>query len=492
MDLIKLKCENCGATLEVDSNADKIVCKYCKSEMLIDDEATKLKRIEEAKLKARQENHEQEMKERQELHDIEMKERMEKEEEEEAKRFKKGKFRIIIIVCAILDVFFCISSFKSGKILAGILAAVMAGLLIWVYLMKARIVKENKKGLSMIVAIIALLLFIPYMGLRNIGSSNQNEKASKLDISNAELITQFPMPDKLYGILKYDRKDLLEIELVDVEKDDFKNYINKCKENGYTIDIEETDNVYDAYNESGYNIRAVYSDYTNKNKNNLNITLKSPEEMSEFEWPSNGLATKVPQPKSNYGKLSCDNSNSFIVHVGNTTKDDYNSYVKECENSGYTLEHSKGEKTYSAKNAEGYKISLMYLGGSRMEISVKTPETSTNQVETSKSETQKTEEQSKTNQNNSSNQSGIRQDFKDAMDSYEALIDEYISFMNKYSNSDGTDLSLLNDYSVYMQKYSKAVEEFNNWKSTDLNAEEQQYYIEVQTRTNEKLINAGI
>ena len=78
------------------------------------------------------------------------------------------------------------------------------------------------------------------------------------------------------------------------------------------------------------------------------------------------------------------------------------------------------------------------------------------------------------------------------MDSYEALIDEYISFMNKYSNSDGTDLSLLNDYSVYMQKYSKAVEEFNNWKSTDLNAEEQQYYIEVQTRTNEKLINAGI
>ena len=145
MDLIKLKCENCGATLEVDSTADKIVCKYCKSEMLIDDEATKLKRIEEAKLKARQENHEQELKERQELHDIEMKERMEKEEEEEVKRFKKGKFRIIIIVCAILDVFFCISSFKSGKILAGILAAVMAGLLIWAYLMKARIVKENKK-----------------------------------------------------------------------------------------------------------------------------------------------------------------------------------------------------------------------------------------------------------------------------------------------------------------------------------------------------------
>ena len=59
MKLIKLKCENCGAMLEVNKDLDKINCNFCGQEILIDDAATEIRRVEDAKLQARKANHEQ-------------------------------------------------------------------------------------------------------------------------------------------------------------------------------------------------------------------------------------------------------------------------------------------------------------------------------------------------------------------------------------------------------------------------------------------------
>ena len=58
MNLIKLKCENCGAQLEVNSDLDKINCNFCGAEILISDEATELRRVESVKLESRKKNHE--------------------------------------------------------------------------------------------------------------------------------------------------------------------------------------------------------------------------------------------------------------------------------------------------------------------------------------------------------------------------------------------------------------------------------------------------
>lgn len=504
MDLIKLKCENCGATTEVDSAADKIICQYCKSEILIDDEATKIKRVEEAKLKARQENHEQELKERQDLHEQEVRQQQEIEKQKEAKKFKKGPFGIIVIICAVLDALLCMSSFADGKILAGLCAALMTGLLIWGYLMKAHIIEEPKKGVSIIVIIAGFVLIVPFAGLWNMSTTSydmflQKEQAQQLDLSNVVLKEELPMPDKLYGVLKDDRKDLLQIEIDDIQKQDYRDYIKKCTEKGYTIDTSEKDTIYEAYNEGGYYIRVDFDeysfDYSSMNvssKSSYSITIRAPEEMSEIEWPTNGLGTKIPQTKSKYGKISTDSSDKFVIHVGKTTKSDYNDYVKECENNGYTINHNKSEKSYKANNGEGYQLSLSYLGGNRIEISIKKPEETAKPAEESKKEETKPveepkKEETKPAETTSSSSNGIRSDFKEAMDSYEQFMDEYCSFMKKYTKSNGTDMSLLADYSKYMSKYSDMATKFENWKSKT-NEAELKYYLQVQTRVNQKLL----
>ncbi len=86
----------------------------------------------------------------------------------------------------------------------------------------------------------------------------------------------------------------------------------------------------------------------------------------------------------------------------------------------------------------------------------------------------------------------IRPDFKEAMDSYEAFIDEYIAFMKKYQNASATEmLGMLSDYTDYLEKYGEAVAKMQEWEG-DLNDEEMKYYLEVMTRINKKLTDAAI
>lgn len=85
---------------------------------------------------------------------------------------------------------------------------------------------------------------------------------------------------------------------------------------------------------------------------------------------------------------------------------------------------------------------------------------------------------------------GMRKDFKDAMDSYEAFMDKYVAFMKKYSDHP-SDVGLLADYTKYMSKYADMVEKFDKWESEDLNDAELAYYIDVQARVSKKLLEVA-
>ena len=101
-------------------------------------------------------------------------------------------------------------------------------------------------------------------------------------------------------------------------------------------------------------------------------------------------------------------------------------------------------------------------------------------------ETPKTTEEPEEASNNSNNLSGVRSDFKKAMDSYEKFFDEYVAIMKKYKENP-TDESIIADYTRYMEKYNQMVEDINEWKGKNMNAAETEYYIEVIRRTSEKL-----
>lgn len=85
---------------------------------------------------------------------------------------------------------------------------------------------------------------------------------------------------------------------------------------------------------------------------------------------------------------------------------------------------------------------------------------------------------------------GMRPEFKEAMDSYEAFYDEYCEFMKAYSENP-YDLTLLGQYAEIVEKATEAEEAFEEWDNDDLNDAELKYYLEVSSRISQKLLDVA-
>lgn len=85
-------------------------------------------------------------------------------------------------------------------------------------------------------------------------------------------------------------------------------------------------------------------------------------------------------------------------------------------------------------------------------------------------------------------EAGLRPEFKEAMDSYEAFYDEYCEVLKKYM-SNPSDFSILSKYMDLMGKLSDMDAKFEAWESEDLNTEEMKYYLEVTNRIAQKTLD---
>lgn len=85
---------------------------------------------------------------------------------------------------------------------------------------------------------------------------------------------------------------------------------------------------------------------------------------------------------------------------------------------------------------------------------------------------------------------GMRPEFKEAMDSYEAFYDEYCDFLQEYEKNP-TDLKLIMEYAGMVSKLADMEEKFEAWNDGDLNNAEMKYYLEVTNRISQKLIDVA-
>lgn len=85
---------------------------------------------------------------------------------------------------------------------------------------------------------------------------------------------------------------------------------------------------------------------------------------------------------------------------------------------------------------------------------------------------------------------GMRPEFKEAMDSYEAFYDEYCNMIKKY-NENPSDMKLLADYTAMLTKAAEMTEKFNAWENSDMNSAESKYYLDVNNRVTQKLLEVA-
>ena len=313
-----------------------------------------------------------------------------------------------------------------------------------------------------------------------------NNKAEKIDWDDIALSSHLPKPQSKKGEIIANSRERLSLYIHKTSYRAYQDYFSACESMGYTIDSEENGSSYDAFNEEGYRLSLYY----NESDEIMSIGLEAPMEMGVLQWPSSDLAKTIPVPKSKVGVVSVESSSEVFVYVGETSVADYNAYVNACAEKGFTVDYQKSDKSYQAEDQNGNHLMVRYEGNQVMSIDLN--ENSEDTISAPSAEpSQETPEKPAKEETTASEAKGIRPEFQEAMDSYEAFMDEYCAFMKKYSNSDGTDVTLLADYAKYMEKYADMVHDFEAWDDEDLSLEETSYYIEVQSRVSQKLLEVS-
>ena len=86
----------------------------------------------------------------------------------------------------------------------------------------------------------------------------------------------------------------------------------------------------------------------------------------------------------------------------------------------------------------------------------------------------------------------IRPEVKEFLDAYEACMDEYVDFMQKYMNADPTSMvSMMGDYYSILARYTEFAEKIEAFDESELTNAELAYYLEVTNRVSQKLLSVA-
>lgn len=179
-----------------------------------------------------------------------------------------------------------------------------------------------------------------------------------------------PKPQSLMVELFSNSEEHLSVDIHKISLDEFKEYIDMCKQYGFTIEPQQDDNSFDAYNGTGYKLSLYY--YA-KDKE-MEMQLSASEQYSTVDWGSVKMLDKIPKPKSLSGKIIASDTEHSEVHISGMTTDDFVEYVNVCIQSGFNKDISNQGKVYSALNKDGFELTIEYIGNKVISIIVKQPE----------------------------------------------------------------------------------------------------------------------
>ena len=222
-----------------------------------------------------------------------------------------------------------------------------------------------KKRVFIIMLLIGCLILVFTFNKKEESTKKESSKINWKELKLSSLIEQ---PSKIIGSVNSNLDTYLSITLENITNEEYEEY-KKTSQLKYNIEPEEEQNSYQAFNDRGYQLRLAYSE------NKLNIYLEAPEEYQKIQWPSSGLSSLIPVPKSYYGKISWDNKTTFIAHLGNTSLEDLKEYKEECKKKGFTNILIDTDRVFKATDSKNRELHLTYLGFQRIEIALYEKET---------------------------------------------------------------------------------------------------------------------
>lgn len=252
-------------------------------------------------------------------------------------------------------------------------------------------------------------------------ASVSGNKSEKIKWDDMILSEQLPEPPKNKGEIHENTTEKLWVDINKISDKQYNDYTEACKAKGFTVDPESDSTSYGAYNSEGYKLSL--SHYGSEDE--MKIELEKPIEMSSITWPTSKAGKQLPAPKSTKGKFTHENDDGFNVYIGNTSKDDYNSYVKACSDKGFTVNYDKGDSFYNADNSAGWHVSIKYEGNNIMSIDIDAPSESSTAPSASKDTTKQAEPKPTESKSEKSSTDKTKAHSTQGVSKYETIYNEY-------------------------------------------------------------------
>lgn len=299
-------------------------------------------------------------------------------------------FERVIAICLLVSLLFCLIAFSAGKVFSGIISLVQTAMFVIALLMKKQIIKTPKKWINILSLVLAFSLIVPYMCLWSVNTDNTANDYTEIvdtykdyaEIDNSETdedkvdwddilmsdILPEPQSD-IYEILD-NTDEYLSVSVSEMSKSKFNDYVKDCKDKGFTVENEDLEDAFFAYNQDGYKLDLGF----NVSVEEMHISVEAPVKMSDIEWSDLNVNKIIPTPKSKTGIIEQDDEDGLKAYIGKTSIDDYNKYVNDCIKRGFNVGSDKSEKSFTAKNSDEYSLTVEYEGNSIIYIDLYVPE----------------------------------------------------------------------------------------------------------------------
>lgn len=346
---------------------------------------------------------------------------------------------------------------------------------------------KKGKGRGCLIAVVVVIAIAIIGGISRCGGG---EKSEPLGWPTSGLAAMLPKPNSDKGTVVIDNAESFDVNIDGLKKSDYDDYVEQCKDKGFTVDAVDDGDGYDAYTEDGHHLELSFYDGLEQ----MSLRLEAPIEMSEITWPVAGVGALLPVPTSTTGQIAVDSSSQFTVYVGKTDADAYSAYVEECIEAGFDVDYSRGDNYFNADDASGNSLRLEYRGFNIMYVRLYAADLLEEAEEGANEEPEITDESPEPEQPEAPEApaESDSSDFRAMIDEYEAFMNEYCDFMEEYNSDSSNVVSMAMDYANMLAQYGEWVEKMDAVDENALSAEDAQYYIDAQTRINKRMLEIGL
>lgn len=271
--------------------------------------------------------------------------------------------RMITVMIIAVVLLFLIAAI-CGKFVSCVFAILSLIFLVISLVMKLQVIKVSDQKTQWVMIALALILLFPF------SITFKADKEESFQWNEAVSKEELPEPKSKTGSFSTNTKRYLSVDIDDTSAPDYYDYVDACKEAGYSIEAEEEDLSYDAYNEEGYRLSLSYDESDRQ----MRIILEKGMDLGELSWPESSLAEMIPEPDSKLGNIEEDTESRLSVYAGDVSLDAYAGYVNDCIGKGFTESIEQSERSFSARNTDGNKLTVDYQGNKIIHILLEEPQ----------------------------------------------------------------------------------------------------------------------